>query len=117
MITQSFYCRSFSYENFMKRAFRSDRNHSRGIDSSVYELLDHIEHGRYKTVKEYPRQIERIKTYLDKGVVKVLKWRLTEDERRTVMYYARRIQSTTDEEVLYECINGLLETTQRFRDY
>ena len=58
---QSFYARSFSYENFMKRAFRSDRNFSRGIDSSVYELLDHITNGRYKTRKEYPKQIQKIK--------------------------------------------------------
>lgn len=111
-----FYARSFSYENFMRRAFRSERNFSKGIDNSVYHQLEYIEKGYALSNKNYPKQIQKIKAYLLKGIDKVLKWKLTEIERFQVYGYEKAIRETEDEYVLYNSIRGLLDATQRFRD-
>jgi hypothetical protein len=88
------YTRSFAYEHFMMRAFRSERNFSKGIDNSVYLQLDYIERGIALSNKSYPKQIEKIKTYLLKGIDKVSKWKLTEMERLQVNRYATIIRQT-----------------------
>ena len=51
-----------SRTNFMKRAYRSDRNFRRGIDNSVFRLLEHIENGHYGKKSDYPRQVQKLKT-------------------------------------------------------
>ena len=111
-----FYARSFSYENFMRRAFRSERNFSKGIDNSVYLQLEYIEKGYALSNKNYPKQIKKIKGYLQKGIEKVMKWKLTDVEKLQVSQYERAIKDTEDEYVLYNSIRGLLDVTQRFRD-
>lgn len=111
------YTRSFDYEHFMRSAFRSERNFSKGIDNSVYLQLDYIERGVAVSNKNYPKQIEKIKTYLLKGIDKVSKWKLTETERLQVNRYASTIRQTIYEDTLHETIQALLTITQRFKNH
>jgi hypothetical protein len=111
------YTRSFSYENFMRRAFKSERNFSKGIDNSVYLQLYYITNGYSSSTKNYSKQIEKIRKLLLRGTEKVLKWKLTELERVEVEYNARLIERASDEEVFYQAINSLIVVTQRFKEY
>lgn len=111
------YTRAFSYEIFMTRAFRQGRDISKGIDSSTFELLDHITNGYYGTKKDYPKQMAKVKACLAKGIEKVLIWKLSDEERNKVLSQAQIIRHTSDEIVIYEAINELLETTHRFKEY
>jgi hypothetical protein len=111
------YTRSFSYENFMRRAFKSERNFSKGIDNSVYLQLHYIANGYSLSSKNYSKQFEKVRKLLLKATDKVLKWKLTDIERSEVEYNARLIFKTSDEEVLHQAINSLIDTTQRFKEY
>ena len=111
------YTQSFSYENFMRRAFKSERNFSKGIDNSVYLQLYYITNGYSLSTKNYSKQFEKIRKLLLKGTDKVLKWKLTEPERAKVEYNAMLILKTFDEEVFNQAINSLIVATQRFKEY
>ncbi len=110
------YTRAFSYENFMRRAFQQGRDNSKGIDSSVFELLDHITKGYYGTKKDYPKQMAKVKNYLSKGIARVLLWDLNANERNCVLNQAQIIRQTNDEITIYHALNELLEATQRLID-
>jgi hypothetical protein len=111
------YARSFSYENFMRRAFKSERNFSRGIDNSVYLQLHYIANGHSLSTKNYSKQFEKIRKFLLKGTDKVLKWKLTDIERSEIEYNASLIFKTSDEEGFHQAINSLIDATQRFKEY
>jgi hypothetical protein len=114
---QKQYGDSFLYENFMKRAYRSDRNFSKGIDNSVFRLLEHIENGHYGKKSDYPKQVQKLKNYLVKAIEKVQKWKLTAVETSQVDRYAAMIHQAYDGDDLAEAIDGLLKATQRFKEY
>lgn len=98
----------------MRRAHRSDRNHSRGIDNSVFLLLNYIDRGHYGKPKDYPKQVAKIKNYLFKAIEKVLKWKLNPDERQAVTFAERELHYANDEGALANLLNKLLDATQRF---
>jgi hypothetical protein len=107
---------SYKYEAFMKRAHRSSRDRNRGIDNSVFLLLDHIKKGYHGNPSDYAKQITKIKDYLSKAVDSVLKWDLSAKELQEVKYYKIQIQQARDEGSLADAIDGLLDTTQRFNN-
>jgi hypothetical protein len=111
---QKSYADSYKYEIFMRRAHRSDRNFSKGIDNSVFLLLNHIDRGHYGKPKDHPKQVLKIKNLLLKAIEKVLKWKLSPEELRSVKFYEGRVQAAYDEAALAYAIEGLLNTTQRF---
>lgn len=49
----------FLYENFIKRAHRSDRNFSKAIDNSVSRLLEHIENGHAHKAGGYTSNLKK----------------------------------------------------------
>jgi hypothetical protein len=112
---QKQYSDSFLYEAFMKRAHRSDRNFSKGIDNSVFRLLEHIENGHYGKTSDYPNQLQKIKNYLAKAVAKVQNWKLTMEERSQVNHYLAMAEQAGDGDDLATAIDGLIEATQRFK--
>jgi hypothetical protein len=111
---QKSYADSHLYEIFMKRAHRSDRNFSRGIDSSVFLLLHHIDGGHYGKPKDYPKQVEKIKNHLFKAIAKVMKWKLNPAERQAITLAERQLPYANDEGSLADVLNKLLDATQRF---
>ncbi|SHL97215.1 hypothetical protein [Mucilaginibacter sp. OK098] len=108
---------SFLYQAFMMRAYKTSRDLKKGIDNSVFLLLDHINQGHYGKPRDYEKQIVKIKTYLAKAVEKVLKWKLSPEERHQVQVYATHAERANDENTLLYAINGLLNATQRFQQY
>jgi len=84
---------SFKYEALMKRAYRSDRNFSKGIDNSVFRLLEHIENGHYGKSSDYPKHVEKIKGYLSKAIAKIRLWRLTTQELYTINHFSDLMRS------------------------
>jgi hypothetical protein len=114
--TQKQYMDSFLYEGFMRRAHHSDRDFSKGIDNSVFRLLEHIDNGHYGKPKDYPKQVVKIKNYLSKAIDKVRKWKLTPEERAAVDHYAAKMIQATDGDGLAAAVDGLLKTTQRFQE-
>lgn len=106
------------YEAFMRRAYQTiERNHAKGIDNSVYRQLYFVKSGHSLTVKSYDKQLDKVKGYLLKGVGKVLKWKLTAEERAQVEYQARILENRADEEDVYQAIVELLDSTQRFKEF
>jgi hypothetical protein len=99
----------------MRRAFRSARPFAKGIDNSVFRLLDHIRKGNTARKISYDKQVEIIKKYLFKGIANVLKWQLHAEERLKVLYYHEKLHSAYDEDSLYSAIEGLLDATKRFK--
>ncbi|RQO75593.1 hypothetical protein DBR43_09660 [Pedobacter sp. KBW06] len=116
MQTQNSYDRSFLYENFMRRAFRTGRDFSKGIDGSHYQQLERISNGTSLIRTSYAKQMQKIKNYLSKGIQKVLKWKLTDQERSRIIFYASQIESTEYEDTLYVSIEGLINVTARFKE-
>jgi hypothetical protein len=100
----------------MSRAFRSPRNFSKGIDNTIFQQLEIIAEGKSLTSTSYAKQMQTVKTYLGKAIDKVLKWKLTDQERSSVIYHARLISETNDDDRLSESIIGLLEATQRLKE-
>jgi hypothetical protein len=115
--SQKSYSDSYRYEAFMKRAHRAERDFSRGIDNSVFRLLNDIDCGYYGKPKDHPKQVIKIKNYLFKAIAKVLKWKLNPDERRTVTFYEGQLPGANDESSLADIVAGLLDATQRFVNY
>jgi hypothetical protein len=115
--SQKQYGDSYLYEAFMKRAHRSDRNFSKGIDNAVFRLLEHIENGHYGKKSDYPKQVQKIKALLAKAIEKVQKWKLNPAESSQVSYHAALVQQAHDGDGLAAAIDGLLEATQRFKEY
>lgn len=106
------------YEAFMKRAYWTiERNHAKGIDSSVYRQLYFVKSGYSLTVKSYDKQLEKVKGHLLKAVSKVLKWKLTDEERLRVKYQVTVLENGADEDDVYQAIEELLEATQRFKEF
>jgi hypothetical protein len=114
---QKMYGDSFLYEAFMKRAHRSDRNFSKGIDNSVFRLLEHIENGHHGKKTDYPKQLQKLKVHLGKAIEKVQRWKLNTEEQSQVNYYASLVAQAADGDGLAAAIDGLLEATQRFKEY
>ncbi|MFD2871971.1 hypothetical protein ACFS5N_05795 [Mucilaginibacter ximonensis] len=114
---QKSYSDSYRYEAFMKRAHRAERDFSRGIDNSVFRLLNDIDCGYYGKPRDYPKQVIKIKNYLFRAIDKVLKWKLNPDERRAVTFYESQLSVANDENSLADVIAGLLDATQRFVNY
>jgi hypothetical protein len=114
---QKQYMDSYLYEALMKRAFRSERNFGRGIDNSVFRLLEHIENGHYGKPADYPKQVRKIKEYLAKAVAKIQLWKLTDNERADVGLYAGMALNAAEGDGLATAIDGLLNATQRFKEY
>jgi len=108
---------SFRYQAFMMRAYKTSRDSKRGIDNNVFLLLDHINRGHYGKPKDYPKQVIKIQTYLAKAIEKVLKWKLTPEERSQVQFYAVSVERANEEGTLLQVIDGLLNATQRFQVY
>ena len=116
MTTSNSYSRSFAYENFMSRAFRSPRNFAKGIDNSIFQQLEIIADGKSLTSTSYAKQMQKVKTYLGKAIDRVLKWKLTDQERSSVICHARLISQANHDDSLHESIIGLLEATQRLKE-
>jgi len=114
---QKQYGDSYLYEAFMKRAHRSERNFSRGIDNSKFRLLEHIENGDYGKKTNYPKQVQKLKAYLGKAIEKVRKWKLNTTESAQVDHNAVLIARASHGDELAAAIEGLLEATQRFKEY
>lgn len=108
---------SHKYEALMKRAYRSDRNFEKGIDNSVFRLLEHIENGHYGKAADYPKQVQKIKNYLAKAVAKIQQWKLTSQEAIDVKHYSLMVQQSREGDGLAVAIDGLLDATQRFKEY
>jgi len=101
----------------MKRAYRSDRNFSKGIDNGEFRLLEHIENGHYGKKSDYPKQLQKLKNYLAKAVTLVQQWPLNADERQGINRYAISVHQALDGDELAAAIDHLLEATQRFKEY
>lgn len=101
----------------MMRAFKSERNFSKGIDNAFYLRLYNISKGYYLTRKHYPKHFEKIRMLLLKATYKISKWKLTENERFRVQRFSIQISEATSEDCFFQAINGLLDATQRFRDF
>jgi len=114
---QKQYGDSFLYETFMKRAYRSDRNFSKGIDNSVFRLLEHIENGHHGKKADYPKQLQKLKFYLTKAIEKVQRWKLNAEEQSKINYYSALVDQAADGDDLATAIEGLIEATQRFKKY
>jgi hypothetical protein len=114
---QKQYGDSFLYEAFMKRAHRSERNFSKGIDNSIFRLLEHIENGDHGKKTDYPKQVQKLKAYLGKAIEKVRKWKLNTAELAQVDHNAVIIARASNGDELAAAIERLLEATQRFKDY
>ena len=100
----------------MSRAFRSPCNFSKGIDNSIFQQLEIIAEGKSLTSTSYAKQMKKVQTYLAKGIDKVLKWKLTDQERSSIMYNARLIDHANHGDSLHELIMALIEATQRFKE-
>lgn len=98
----------------MMRAFRTERNFTKGIDNGIYLQLYNIESGLSLTPRHYSKQFEKVRAYLLRATAKMLKWKLTEQERLLIARFTGQIENAAFEETLYNAINGLLDATQRF---
>lgn len=108
---------SYKYEALMKRAYHSDRNFENGIDNSVFRLLEHIENGHYGKATDYPKQVQKIKNYLAKAVAKIQQWKLLSQELADINHYSLMVQQARNGDDLAAAIDGLLDATQRFKEY
>lgn len=111
---QENYRASFSYEALMMRAYNSDRNFEKGIDNSHFVALYDIPNGFFRTGMTYNDQGKRVRDYILSAIKRISKWNLTISERTQFEKWAMVIIKATTEEALYEGIEGLLESTQRF---
>ncbi|MDB5006265.1 MAG: hypothetical protein JWP45_658 [Mucilaginibacter sp.] len=115
--SQKQYSDSYLYEAFMTRAYRASRDMKNGTDNGEFRLLEHIENGYYGKKTDYPKQVEKLKVYLLKAVQKVQKWKLDPAESEQVSYHATMVQQADDGDALATAMDGLLEATQRFKEY
>ncbi|WP_454802073.1 hypothetical protein [Mucilaginibacter phyllosphaerae] len=114
---QKLYLDASLYEAFMKRVYRMTGNVKTGCDSGEFRLLEFIENGYYGKKGDYPGQVRKLKAYLAEAIELVQKWKLSLTEREEVDRYAADIRQAPDGDGLAEAIDGLLEATQRFKDY
>jgi hypothetical protein len=115
MLTQQEnYRASQSYEALMMRAYNSDRNFERGIDSSHFVALYDIPNGFSRTGVTYAKQSKQVRSYVLSAIGQISQWSLNITERTELKKWTMAITEATTEEALREGIEGLLDTTQRF---
>ena len=112
---QKLYSDSFLYEAFMTRADRQARKHGKGTDNGEFRLLEFIEGGQYRG-RTYAQQMERLRRLIAKAVAKVLKSKLTLQERAAVARYAELAAGACDGDGLAAALEGLLQATQRLKE-
>lgn len=63
------------------------------------------------------KQVEKMRGYMEKAFAKMLKWKLTADERVVIEEQLRRLDYAGDSTALLEIVNASLSATQRLKDF
>jgi hypothetical protein len=109
---------SYSYEDFMCRAYRCYPNPRTGAYAGHYHAIYWAEHGFIKpSVVKAEKQLTKVKNYLVKATDKFLKRRLKKEEREILMIVREQLMFASSEQELFPLIDKGLVTTRRFGDY
>jgi len=112
---QKLYGDSFLYQAFMTRAFRTGRDPKKGTDNGEFRILEHIENGHIRR-GDYQKQMAKLKKLIAKAVEKVLKWKLTVEEKADVVRFASMAERSYDGDDLAVALRGLLDATHRLKE-
>ena len=107
---------AMSYENFIKRAYKSLRGKKNGADSSFMEILINHEAGTARA-GNHDQQLTKVKGYIAKALDKFLTFKLEEDERSGLLQLKEDLEPAYSSEELTRIVRQGLALTQRFKEY
>lgn len=110
------YSIAFPYETLIRRAHKSNDRTRNGADVAVMRNLIDKERGTAGTANlpSAEKQLEKVRGYIGKALDKILKWKLTDEERAVVEEQRRRLDYVGGSADLLAIVNSALAATQRF---
>jgi hypothetical protein len=109
----------YTYENFIRRAYRTNDRSKPGMDMSVMRNLGWAEEGRSSVshLTSSENMLTILKTYIEKGLDKMLKFKLTPEEKQKLEVIKHTVPYCLSSRQLMDCINDAMDVTQRFKEY
>ena len=108
------YSNGMLYEALIRRATKKIEKSS----SLMTNLID-SENGEswVSRLPKVEKQFEKVQKNLIKALDKMLKWKLTENERIIIAQQRIKLDSATNSNSLLEIINACLDASQRFKEF
>ena len=97
MVTQHSYLEVSLYEALIRRAFMQiDRSKNGAHSANMTNMID-AENGEswVSHLPKYDKQFSKIQSYLRKALNKILKWKLTDDEKSILIEQQLRLDNST----------------------
>lgn len=116
------YKKGFSYEIFIRRAYRCHQTLRNGADGSIFQNLCDTENGNgMKYLGSFEKQFIKVKEYISKAIDKFIKpqknpsRRLNADEIKSLEELKSELQNCLSSEELYTVVNKGLDITQDYK--
>lgn len=116
-MSAEFYKESMVYEAFIRRAHKCERQRRHGASNSFMQNLMRAEAGRASVnhLPGYGKQLETVKSYMDKALGKFLKRKLTDVERSAIENLKDKLAVAHATSELMQILDEGLATTDRFK--
>ncbi len=107
----------YKYFDFMRRAYKTHEEKPRlGIDRGLMMALVQTEQGKAIRPKPIDKQLEKLNTYINKALEKMLKFKVNEQERAQLIFAQNQLQNAYGSESFISIIELAIKATQRLKD-
>ena len=110
------YQKGVYYETLIRRAYKSNDRTKNGADASFMKNLIDTENAEPHTshLPKYDKQLLKIRNYLGKAISKILKWKLTEDEKAEILKQQQMLDYASDSSTLMDIVSACNAASNRF---
>ncbi len=108
------YVASSSYENFMRRAFKSSKAHNPQYTLSVMQNLINTENGKNYVKISLEKQLIQIKVNIHKGFEKFLQKKMSDEKRNALNDLKNQIDYSDSSFKLIDILEQGIELTHEF---
>jgi hypothetical protein len=114
IMNTTIYCHAAAYENFIRKAFRCEKNINTPAHQCHYHELYYLECGMRRSNMTYERQLDKLVFYISEAIDKFLSRRLLKEEKQALLKMKGMLVAVSTEEELYSIIDTCNQLTHRF---